>query len=353
VDLRTIQAGGGGLVGALARAGLTVLEGAWAAAVASRSAAWALGLARARRLPVRVVSVGNLVAGGTGNTPFVAWLAGRALLAGRRPGVLSRGYGPRPPGSALSDEGTVLADLLGPGVPQVEDPDRRRGGERLLAVHRRTDLLLLDDGFQHRRLARDVDVVLLDATNPWGHGRLLPRGLLREPPAALGRAHAVVLTRTERVSADDVARLTREARAWAPSALAATARTVPRALVLADGSQRPLSNLSGRAVFAAAGIGNPAAFEAALRDLGARVVGRRFVRDHAMPSAADAARIDLEARRAGADAVLATRKDLVKWRALPVRPAGLLALDVALEVTDGEAALLALALGPPPPDRAP
>src|SRR5262245_61648687 len=121
MDLRTVQSGGGGFGGGVARAGLSVLAGGWALAQVSKSWAYRTGLRRASRLPVPVISVGNLVAGGTGKTPFVAWLARRLRERGRVPGVLARGYGPRV-GGGLSDEGAVLEHLLGPGLPQVEDP---------------------------------------------------------------------------------------------------------------------------------------------------------------------------------------------------------------------------------------
>jgi tetraacyldisaccharide 4'-kinase len=342
--LREIQDGGGGVGGALARAGLSALALAYGAAVATRSLAYALGLARPRRLPRPVVSVGNLTAGGTGKTPFTAWLARRLRAAGRRPGILSRGYGPRPPGSDLSDEGTLLRDLLGPDVPQVEDADRVRGGARLLEIRPDTDVLLLDDGFQHRRVARDLDVVLLDATDAFGGGRLLPRGRLREPLSALRRAHVVVLTRTERVDGASLEGLLGRARALAPAAGTAVARTVPVGLVDASGTSRPVDALRGARVALWAGIGNPAAFQAVVSDLGAAVVSTRFLADHHRPASDEPARIDALARAAGADLVVVTRKDLVKLRALPGLPPSVVALDVETEVVSGAEDLVARVL---------
>jgi tetraacyldisaccharide 4'-kinase len=331
--LREVQDGGGGAAGALARAGLFVLSGGYAAAVGARSLAYAVGLVTPASLPRPVVSVGNLVAGGTGKTPFVAWLAGALRAAGASPGVLSRGYGPRPEGSPLSDEGTVLADLLGPGVPQVEDPDRRRGGRALLERHPGTDVVLLDDGFQHRRVARDLDVVLVDATDPFGGGRLLPRGRLREPVRALRRAHVVVLTRTERVPPEDVVRSRAEARRVAPEVEVLLARTRPVSLVAPDGSRLPLEVLRGARVALQAGIGNPAAFEGAVADAGGEVVARRFLRDHHRPGPDEGEA--LRRLAANADLVVVTRKDLVKLRTLPDLPDSLRALDVVTDVEDG------------------
>ncbi len=198
-----------------------------------------MGLKARHALPVPVISVGNLTAGGTGKTPFTVWLARALLAAGRRPGVLSRGYGARAEGSLLSDEGAVRAALLGPGVPQVEAPDRVRGGASLLAAHHEIDVLLLDDGFQHVRLRRDLDVVLLDATDPFGGGHLLPLGMLREKPSALARAGAVVINRAERVTAKTLEGLRARVRALAPDAVLAVARLGPRALLAPDGRERP------------------------------------------------------------------------------------------------------------------
>ncbi len=344
VDLYEIQSGHGGFQGALARAGLSALSCAYGCAVLARGAAFRLALVRARELAVPVVSVGNLTAGGTGKTPFVAWLCSRAKAAGRRPGILARGYGPKPAGSPLSDEGTLLSEILGPDVPQVEDPDRLRGGARLLAEHPEVDLVLLDDGFQHRRLARDLDVVLLDATEPFGFGRLLPRGRLRERKSALARAEVVVLNRIERADALALATLRAEVAGLAPNALVAAARTVPRALVSIGGGERPIESLRGLPVLAYAAIGNPGQFEATLAALGARVVGRRFPPDHHRPTEVEAAAVAEEAKALAAAAVVTTRKDLVKWRSLASPPPSLVALDASIEVVENERPLLERAL---------
>ncbi len=360
-NLREIQAGKGGALGVAARLGLAAGSAVFGAAAALRRAAFAAGLRARHALPVPVVSVGNLTAGGTGKTPFTVWLARALLAAGKRPGVLSRGYGARAEGSLLSDEGAVRAALLGPSVPQVETPDRVRGGASLLAAHHEIDVLLLDDGFQHLRLRRDLDIVLLDATDPFGRGHLLPRGLLRERPAALARAGAVVISRAERVTAPALAALRARVAALAPDAVVAVARLRPRALLGPKGGESPLSGLRGAAVHAWAGIGNPEAFAGTLRDLGARVVGTTFARDHHRPTDAEMAAVAAAAAAEGADRVVVTLKDLVKLSGRAGLPAGLVAVDVVLEVAEGErellervtAALKSPPRPPPPPSSAP
>lgn len=340
MDLRTIQSGGGGPLGAVARLGLAALSAPFAAAACTRTWLYDRGFLAAHRCGRPVVAIGNVTAGGTGKTPFVAWLVAATRAVGRRPGILSRGYGPRPAGSSLSDEGTLLAELVGADVPQVEDPVRVRGAATLIASHPEIDLVVLDDGFQHRALARDVDVVLVDATSPFGGGHFLPRGLLRESPRALARADVVVLTRTDAVAADALATLRARVGALAPRAELALARTRATGLVAPDGTRRPLATLSGAPVLAWSGIGNPAAFERTLEAAGARVVARRRAPDHHHPTPAAVAVVLAAAARAGATSVVVTRKDLVKLRGLASPLPDVWALDVETDVFEGREALL-------------
>lgn len=334
MGIHDLQAGGGGTAGLLLRGLLAPASWAYGLAVALRTQAYERGWKRVERLPVPVLSVGNLVAGGTGKTPVTACLVQRLRARGRRPGVLSRGYGPRVAGG-LSDEGAVLEGLCGPGLPQREDPDRVRGGRALLGGAGAPDVLVLDDGFQHRRLARDLDLVLLDATCPWGHGHLLPRGLLRERPRALARAHLVALTRCEQVEPERLDRLEREVGQHTP---APRLRIATRAChVELEGRHQPLQSLAGQRVLALAGVGRPQAFRHTLESLGAEVVATRFLPDHGVLPAGGFAAVLEQARRAGATQVITTRKDAVKlpgpW------PALLGVLDIEAEVVAGEPAL--------------
>ena len=186
MSLEALQSGAQrGAAASLARLGLSFLSGGYALARQGHRLCYRLGLCRRERLPVPVVSVGNLTVGGVGKTPFVEWLAADLLGQGLRPVVLARGYGRRP-GEALNDEGQWLVQRL-PGLPVVQNSQRAAEARRFLEQDR-CDVFLLDDGFQHEPLARDLDLVLLDGTRPFGHGHLLPRGLLREPLSALRRA---------------------------------------------------------------------------------------------------------------------------------------------------------------------
>lgn len=350
MDLRTIQAGGGGWLGACVRPPLALGALGWGGVQALKALAYRTGLRRATRLPVPVISVGNLVAGGTGKTPFTAWLVAHLRARGHRPGVLSRGYGPRVRGG-LSDEGAVLAHALGggasgSGLPQVEDPDRVRGGRRLLRAFPDVDVLVLDDGFQHRRVHRDLDLVLLDASRPLGFGRLLPRGLLRERPGALGRAAAVVLTRVERVAPEEVERVRAEVGRWTPAPVLLAA-TEPVGLEAGGETLAPL-RLAGERIVAVSGLGDPSAFEDTLTRLGAVVLFHRRLGDHAGLSTPAWADVLAEAGRLGAARVVITRKDAVKVPTLDPRVS---VLDVALRLTEGEDRLDALVAGVLAPPR--
>ncbi|MGH7149649.1 MAG: tetraacyldisaccharide 4'-kinase, partial [Planctomycetota bacterium] len=238
------------------------------------------------------------------------------------------GYGAR---EGPNEESRELAEAL-PGVLLLEDPDRVRGGRRLVASG--ADAILLDDGFQHRRIGRDLDLVLLDATRPFDRDRLLPSGLLREPPGALARADLIVLTRADQVGTEERDRLWRRVGAIR-SFPRIEARHAPSVLVDGEsGATVPATALRGREVFLLAAIGNPRAFASTVESLGARVRGARFLRDHHAYAGPDLRKIEEE--RAGSP-VLTTGKDWPKLRGRLKAPC--LVLRVEVEFTVGEGAL--------------
>lgn len=311
--------------------------------VALRNAAYDRGLARAIRVDAPVVCVGNITTGGTGKTPCVEWVVRVLAARGRRPGVLSRGYrasrDERTGGGPAGDEARMLGRAL-PGVALVQDPDRVRGARELL--RRGCDSIVLDDGFQHRRLARDLDLVLVDATRPfglpWRDGvaprYLLPRGLLREPLRGLARAHACVLTRCDLVDAERAERIAEQVRAVAPGLPIVRTAHRPRALVDPDGERFDLERLAGAQVDLVSGIGNADAFEATVVARGARVGEHRRFGDHHdyVPS-------DLVGLGGPGRFVVTTAKDAVKLEG--AHPA-LFVLEIGLEVLEGRAVLDAL-----------
>jgi tetraacyldisaccharide 4'-kinase len=282
------------------RVGLSLAYGAAARAAA---ALWDRGLRTPRRVPWPVVSVGALTAGGSGKTPVVRWLARELRARGARVGILTRGYGgaggraprvvdaERPDARRDGDEPALLAAAL-PDVPVVVGPDRARGAA--LAADRGARLLLLDDGFQHRRLHRDVDLVLWDRRAERAAGALLPAGPLREPPAAIRRATAVLL-----VDRGD----------GAPAAPAGARETL--AVRLRASAAPPLER--GTAVHALSAIADPEGFERTLAAAGLRLTGATRFPDHHRFGADDVASAARRAASQGACVLAVTAKDRVRW----------------------------------------
>lgn len=295
-----------------------------------------------RRASIPVISVGNLAVGGTGKTPLVAWLASRLQSAGQVPAIVSRGYGgtagrgpllvstgggPRVDARQSGDEPFHLARAL-PGAIVVVGADRVAGVRA--AAGSGATVALLDDGFQHRRLGRDLDVVVLDGRGPFANGRLLPAGPLREPPSSLRRADLVVLTRlAEGDTAERPTGLVREAGFTGPVARAGHRRTgfVTSSGQSADPPTRAL---------AFCGIGDPASFREDLIAAGTAVVGFEAFRDHHPFDAATWRELLDRARRAGASLVT-TEKDLARLLTLDeplLAGAPLLALRIEACVWD-------------------
>lgn len=328
--------------GALTRAALAVLTPGYRAGNALRSAGFAVGLKGTRPLGRPTVSVGNLTAGGTGKTPMVQHLVRRLATAGHRPCVLLRGY-------MGGDEAEEHRRALGDAARIEPNPDRVAAAESVLRDSPETTCFVLDDGFQHRRVRRDLDLVLIDATNPWGFGRLLPRGLLREPKRALRRADAVIVTRANQAEPDTLAKLSREieqltGRAPLAHAEHAWSGYLTSRLKKPD-QQLPLDHLAGQTVMGVVGIGNPAAFARTLAQHAGAVVHCEQLPDHHRYTAAQLKQLIELARTAGASALVTTEKDWVKWSVLleddpPAMP--VLRAALAMRFRDGEAALGAL-----------
>jgi tetraacyldisaccharide 4'-kinase len=284
---------------------LSLAYGAW---MILRAYAYRRGFIRSKRVEGIVVSVGNMTTGGTGKTPTALWLALRAAVAGQRTAILLRGYGSRgeadAEGRPRSDEAALLRDRLA-GRAQLGIGADRIASAEALARHGVT-WFVLDDGFQHLRIRRDVDIVLLDASRPFGNGRLLPAGALREPRSALRRADIVLITRSERAPALEaiVERFTKAPVFYGRARLDGLYRAPQRAIAL------PQSDWERARFFAFAGIGNSAAFFDDLGRWGVPVSGSRGFRDHHRFTQADLAEIERAATSKSADALVCTEKDV-------------------------------------------
>lgn len=306
---------------------LLPLGGAYGAVMQMRRAMYCLGWLPSRSVGVPVISVGNLTAGGTGKTPMVAWLACRLREWGKRPAVLIRGY---KASGGLSDEAELLSRLTGGSV--IVDSDRVAGAEK--AVSQGADVLVMDDGFQHLRLKRDLDIVLIDATEPLGFEHCLPRGLLREPVSILRFADMIVVTRSDVLDEHARHRLGHALRQAAPEASLHWAVHRPTQLLAADDTPLGLEALAGKKVAAFCGIGNPDAFFRTLESLGAKLVLREAFGDHETYAPPTRALLKEKLRSAGGELTVTTEKDQVKLADADLG-GPLYRLAVTMEITEG------------------
>jgi tetraacyldisaccharide 4'-kinase len=285
------------------------------------------------RAPCPVVSVGNITLGGVGKTPMVEWLAKWLRLRQVRVAILSRGYGAQ--AGAQNDEALELEERL-PDVPHLQDPDRALSAH--IAVEElASQFLLLDDGFQHRRMERDLDIVLLDALSPFGYGRIFPRGALREPLAGLARAQFIGLSRADAVSPERRAEIREQAAKLAPTATWLELRHQPIELVRWRGEPAPIESLTGKTVAAFCGIGNPEGFRHTLAACGCETSDLRIFPDHHAYSAADIESLENWSDRLplATQSILCTCKDLVKIQMGSLAGRPLFAVKVGIEITMG------------------
>lgn len=297
---------------------------------------------RRRRVDCPVVSVGNLTFGGTGKTPMVEFLARRLRFEGRRPAVVSRGYGRRSRGVVVvssgagprvgpdegGDEPVAIARRL-PAVPVVVGERRHDAAKAALALG--ADVLVLDDGYQHLALERDVDLLLLDASDPFGGARLPPGGMLREPLSALARADAFVFTRVDRHPPSEAARAELSRRN--PDAPVFTARLRASGLWDETGSPVAATRLAERRFLAVCGIANPAAFSASLAEVELDPEEVLAFPDHNRYGRRDLERIERAADASGGAWIVTTEKDAVKLAGKTRLPLVTLRLEVEMGET--------------------
>ena len=346
------------------RALLRGLSWLYEAGVRLRGAAYRFRLKPVRKLPCCVISVGNIAVGGTGKSPMVLYLAGMLRDMGYEAAVISRGYkgaaeqngGMVSDGRRLlmasdeaGDEPYMLASaLLAKGVPVMVGQDRVRSG--MLAVgHFRPHVILMDDGFQHRRLHRDLDMVLLDGAQPLGNGFLLPRGTLREPPGALNRADIAILTRSDRASTNlqkGIDQLQQPGSQWklfrshhepyvyatVPKAFSAPGFKIDPTPVKSDAALA----LKEKRVFGFSGIARNQDFEETVKELGADLAGFKGFDDHHRYSVEDFQLLQREALECKCEGFVTTEKDFARFGAYLKLSLDLIVIGVQIDFGDQE-----------------
>jgi tetraacyldisaccharide 4'-kinase len=307
------------------RAITAIAEPFYATVMRTRNLLYSRGTFASHSLHRPTISVGNITTGGTGKTPVVQWLAGRLRDAGRRPAVLLRGYRSTP--TAISDEQQVLDRALNSGaiqpIPVRANADRIQAAAQLLREQSGIDTFVLDDAFQHRKVHRDFDLVLISATDPFGFGHVLPRGLLREPLSGLRRANAFLVTRCSLASPAAVSQIHSELVRRQPNAPIYRANHVLKSIRIGDTGERlPMDSLKGKRFYTVCGIANPAALDLQLRSLGGDYAGHEWFPDHHLFSGTDLQRIQKNAVAAGAEQIVTTEKDWVKLESLAANQPG-------------------------------
>lgn len=334
---------------------LTPLSGLYGAAMKARCALYQRRLFHVHRVGAPVICVGNITTGGTGKTPIVEWIAREFARRQRRVCILTRGYGRQHPGSrvlvsngseifvdarAAGDEPLLLAEKLKGEAAVICDPDRVAAA-RWAIDNLGADLFILDDGFQHLRLARDLNMVAIDATNPWGNRRLLPLGHLRESPDQLARADCVVITRADDVAqAEELKSEIHQLSKGRPVFLSRMRIDGLRELKARTESEVSFDALKSRPVAAFCGIGNPESFFAQLRRNGFQLCHTHAFPDHHNYTQQEINSLISQSTTRGAHALLTTAKDEVKLRSLGCE-LPCYVVDVGIEIAD-EGKLLAL-----------
>ena len=344
-----------GVISTLFRILLMPLSWLYVIVIWIRNYYFTIGIFKQKRLPCTVISVGNIVAGGTGKTPAVAAIAKLLQHKGFQVAILLRGYKRRSnkkitvvsdgenrlcAREECGDEADMLTRQL-PNVPIVVGKQRYLTGKAALDRFK-SDILILDDGFQHRQLARDVDILTIDATQPYGTGALLPIGTLREPKSAIQRADIILLTRTDAVGTQ-IADLKTELNRLAPNKPILESIHQPTSLYWLNRPDKdaimPIENLTGKRLLAVCGIGNPNAFVTTLQKSNPETVELFAFPDHHVYTESDLQQIQQRMNQCEAEWIITTQKDEQKLASLSTE-GPIVVLAIELVITDGEAALM-------------
>ena len=293
-----------------------------------RNRLYTVGILHSGKATVPVISIGNITTGGTGKTPLVIWLCNYLQNKGLHCSILTRGYKTAP--DQITDEPALLARAC-LDTDVIVNPNRLAGARKATSAYH-AQVLVLDDGFQHRRLKRNLDIVAVDATCPFGYGRVLPAGLLREPKGGLSRADAVIITRFDQVDAEKMRQLEQEIQQIAPNIPIAKAIHKHTGAVTFQNEKLNLDELRSKKIFAFCGIGNPNAFFRCLEQNGLSLTDTQIFDDHHAYTQEEMRQIFEQARSCGAEMILCTQKDWVKSALLSPEEEGVVFAYLAMEL---------------------
>lgn len=322
-----------------------ILSAIYKTALSGRGLLYRKGIKKTKKLPAKVISIGNLTLGGTGKTPAVIAIAQEAKKRGFKPCVLTRGYKGKTKRPCLSskdkkyflstqlagDEAVLMAYRL-KDIPVVKGQNRFVAGVYAmgeLGVDA-INMFILDDGFQHWALHRDMDILLIDASNPFGNEKLFPEGILREPLDAMNRAGIIVITKADMVNKESITAITQKIKQFNTKTPIYTASHKPTVLLNTSGETTELEMLINKKIYAFAGIANPSYFKKVLTSKGADIVQFKTYRDHYNYSQRDINKIKKDA---GDMKIITTEKDFVKLSELDM-PENIFALRVDFSIDD-------------------
>jgi tetraacyldisaccharide 4'-kinase len=284
------------------------------AVIQIRNFLYSSGLLKVHHSKAVVISIGNITTGGTGKTPLVVWLCKKIIsdtrfqMSNTQCAILTRGYKASvQENEFLTDEPAIFSESC-PEVKIIVNPDRIAGAEEA-AIKFGTRVLIMDDGFQHRRLARDLEIITIDATEPFGYKRLLPAGLLREPASSLKRADAVVITRCNEIADNELNYIEDQLRQIKPDMVIARSIHAPAYVKSIDNKEIAIDTLMGKKVFAFCGIGNPDSFLTTIKNTGAEPVGSKIFNDHHHYTESCITDVLEQAEKLKANLILTTQKD--------------------------------------------
>lgn len=285
-----------------------------------------------------VISIGNITLGGTGKTPLVVWLCNFLNHNNLSCAVLTRGYKTQTEKRATSneipdmitDEPAVLSENC-PHAEIIVDPDRVAGAAKAIDKFG-VKILIMDDGFQHRRLARDLDIVTIDATRPFGYEKIFPAGMLRESMTSLRRADAVVITRCDQISEYELSKIIQKLQTVNPNMQIVQSIHAAVNIKSMDGTETSIEQLKGSKIYVFCGIGNPNAFFKTIIDLGAEITGSKVYNDHYQYTQVSLGDIYNKARLAEADLILTTQKDWTKIKSLKLDKKDIQLAYLAIEI---------------------